>query len=119
MANNNLLRTMEKVSLYSKYNTPAPCGDGHCLNGPPDIIGISNTGKPVYFETYAVCDVCIKKAPDPYDAGVLPLPLDWKLGVKQSSKIAQKQNTKRKNKAANVLAQIVYSRHLENIQTSL
>jgi hypothetical protein len=101
----------------AEYPIPSACGDGHCLNGPPDVLSTNPDGTLVSLSTYTLCDVCAAKAPDPYDLGLVDVPIAWKprTGVKGQAlpttiKARRAQKAKRRNKAVVYMATMCEAR---------
>lgn len=74
------------MDLTKYYITP--CGDGMCVNGPPNI------------ETYVLCDVCAKKCPDAFDFGIARMPEKWKKLTSKRDKEAARKDRKSSNISA-------------------
>lgn len=77
------------------------CGQWECLNGPPIFTNRLTMAETV-FETYALCPVCKKAAPDPYAFGHSVMPSKWLKPRRKAEDIADEKKDRR-NKAASVL----------------
>ena len=90
--------------------TPMPvvpqCGDWQCLNGPP-VRTDPLTAVTTVFQTYALCDKCVKGAIDPYIYGHAVMPPEWSK-PKRSAADRAVEAKKRRLKAIAVLSSQAY-----------
>lgn len=73
---------------------PTPCGDPHCLNGPPIYVD-PETLITYKLDTYSLCVQCASAAPDPYKYGQKPIPSAWVKPKRKADDVAKEKRTRR------------------------